>query len=428
MTISHLRSRVSALLVGTTLLAPAVFAQQQPFERVVEQLRSPDAAARLSALRLLAESGYPEAAAPIAPLLSDPEPRIRYEALSTELSLFLGAPVRKRVALVASRRDEAGAARAFDANWGAMPSERVPLPVVTGLLTLLKDSSAAIRCEAAYALGVLGQIDGVAPDLGYKAVVEALADRMGDADVRVRIAAARAAGRVFRRCPAGCGVLAVERVGDALVHLLNDPETAVQGAAMEGLGEIRYERAVKGLGEVLAYYKQGEMAFGALDTLARIGHPSSIPLFQTALGSKDPNFRRAAVEGLARAGGDEAMAALRAFGGAGRDASLALAVAYATVRTAGGQQVTALVQALGHPDLRAQAQDYLVELGTPVAAALADALPGVTGEARVALLEVLGVSGGKAQVKAVEAFRSDADARVAAAASRTLARIVGLGR
>src|SRR5512133_3758541 len=66
-------------------------AQQLPFDQVVRQLRAPDAKSRLSALRLLAESGYPEAAAPVAPLLSDPDGRIRREAIYAELSFFVPA-------------------------------------------------------------------------------------------------------------------------------------------------------------------------------------------------------------------------------------------------------------------------------------------------------------------------------------------------
>lgn len=428
MTHTPARLRTAALAALVTLLAPAAVAQQLPFEQVVVQLKSPDAGARLSALRLLAESGYPEAAAPIAPLLSDPDPRIQREALATELSLFLGDRAAVRRASLVGRRDSSSAARAFEGNWSAMPAERVPMEVVTGMLALLKDRSAAIRVEAAYAVGVLGQIEGVAPDAAYKPVLEALAERLGDPEPAVRLAVARASGRVFRRCPSGCSLLALERIGDGLIRLLSDPNTGIQGAAMEGLGEIKYERAVKALTEAFGYYKAGEMAFGALDTLARIGQVESIPLFKTALGSKDPNFRRAAVEGLARTGDKDAAMAPDAILSSERDASVVFALAFAQQRTGRAHQVGRLVQALGDRNLRAQAQDYLIELGPAISSELAAAMTGTGGEMRVALLEVLGVTGTAKEAAAIEPLQNDRDPQVATAARRAVSRIRSLAR
>lgn len=415
MTLTPVRFWSLVAVAAATLFTVPALAQQQPFELVVGQLKSPDPRTRLSALKLLAESGYPEAAAPVAPLLSDPDPRIRREALYAELAFFVPSePSRQRIP---------PAERAFHANLAAMPGERVPMEVVTGLLTPLKDESAKVRAEAAYALAVLGQVEGVAPDAGYKAVVEALADRLGDPDAAVRAAVARASGRVFRRCPAGCGVVAVERLGDALVRLLNDPSGAVQSAAMEGLGELRYERAVTGLTEALLYYKTGETAWAALDTLARIGHASSVPTFNAALANKDPNFRRSAVEGLARVGGDKASDVIGAAAAVERDGSVTLAMAYGQHRLGRAAEATRIIQALGDKGLRQQAQEYLVEFGPPaapqVAAGLVSTVPGV----RVALLEVLGLTGTPREAALIEALQNDADPAVATAAQRTLSRI-----
>lgn len=408
----HARTASPAILLVAVLVSTPASAQQRPFEQVVERLKSPEAAERLAALRLLAESGYPEAALPVAPLLGDPDARIRREALSAELGFFLGS---------------SAASRAFDANWASMPAPRVPAEVVVGLLPALADPAPARRIEAAYAIGLLGQVDGVAPDLGHKAVVEALADRMGDPDPSVRLAVARAAGRVFRRCPAGCSILAIDRVGDALVRLLNDPDPAVQGAGMEGLGELRYERAVKALTDRFGHFRDGEMAYGALDTLARIGHASSAGLFRTALASRDANFRRAAVEGLARAADKDAAAALDQLGATERDPAVALALTFAQQRSGRAQVAGRLVQALGDKRLGPQAQDYLIELGPATADDLAAALPEAQPDARIAILEALGVVGGARQVSAIESLRGDRDRRVAQAARRALARIGAKG-
>jgi HEAT repeat protein len=407
---------LAVLCLAALCLAQPAQAQQLPFDQVVGQLASPDAGTRLSALRLLAESGYPEAALPVAPLLGDPDPRIRQEAMYAELRFFVpGQPARGR--------HRAAAAAAFDLNWSSMPAAPVPIDGITGLLSPLKDQAVEVRAEAAYALGVLGQVDAVTPDAAYRIVVDALAERLGDAVPGVRAAAARASGRVFRRCPAGCGVAAVERLGDALVRLLNDSDPAVQGAALEGLGEIRYDRAVKGVSDLLAFHKTGEVAWAALDTLARIGHPSSAPDFEASLASKDPNFRRSAVEGLARSGAAGAADAIDAASAGERDASVVLAVAFAQQRMGRARQAARLVTALADRGLRQQAQDYLVELGPPAAPEAASALAGAAPEVRVALLDVLGVTGGANEAPAVEALWNDRDPRVAAAAQRALPRL-----
>jgi HEAT repeat protein len=424
-----LSARSAVAVLAAVLVVPsAARAQQVPFEQVVARLQSADAGERLSAVRLLAEAGYPEGAVPVAPLLADADSRVQREALAAEMKFFLGGPAPKSaLSFLGRRSDPLTAAGAFDRNWGAMPASRVPFEVVTGLLTPLDDRRPATRLEAIYALGVLGQIEGVPPDPGYKNVLQALVKRMGDAERDVRVAAARATGRLLRRCPDRCEALTLDPVGDGLIRLLSDPELMVQGAAMEALGEMRYERAARALAGVFDYYKQGVMAFGALDTMARVGSAASAPIFKRELASKDPNFRRASVEGLARIGGD-AVADVESIAAAERDPSVLLALSFARHRAGRVQGVGDLLKALDTRDLRAPAQDYLVELGPAVSGDLAGALPAATVEGRVAILDVLGVTGGTKEAPAIERMQNDRDQNVAAAARRALARIRSLGR
>ena len=94
----------------------------------------------------------------------------------------------------------------------------------------------------------------------------------------------------------------MKSAGDALLKAVNDSSAEVRYASIRALGEIRDERAVQALTEQLSYYGKGEGAWSALDALARIAHPSSVPMFEARLTDKDPHLRRAAVEGIARAG------------------------------------------------------------------------------------------------------------------------------
>jgi HEAT repeat protein len=413
---AHRLCAAIVLTLVALVLVPAASAQQLPFEQVVVQLKSPDPAQRLTAVKLLGESGYPEAAVPVAPLLGDRDERIQREAFYAELLFFVPA----------SRKDGHAALHAFEANWAAMPVERVPMPVVTNFLPMFASPNASLRTAAVYAVGVLGQVDGIAPDAAHKAVVDALVERLTDPEPAMRVAAARASGRLFRRCPGGCALLAVDKIGDALVHLLNDSDPMVQGAAMEGLGEMRYERGVKALTDIFTYHKSGESAWAALDTLARIGHASSVATFKAALAHKDLNFRRSAVEGLGRVGDKDSGTAIDAATNGERDAALVLAAAFAQHRSGRGVHTSRLVDGLGSKGTRLQAQEYLVELGPAMAPAVAAALAGATNESRVALLQVLGVTGTSKELAAIDPLQRDANEKVADAARRAASRIRSL--
>ncbi len=80
-----------------------------------------------------------------------------------------------------------------------LPVAQVQDEVLVAMLGPIRQRDLAPRLEAIYALGLLGQLDGRSPTPAYKDVAEALAERLGDPSPETRIAAARAAGRVFRR-------------------------------------------------------------------------------------------------------------------------------------------------------------------------------------------------------------------------------------
>ncbi len=405
---------------------PEVRAQEaRAFEAVVADLKSPDARTRLEAVRQLAAAGHREAALPLAAVLADPDDRVAREAMYAELSLFLGMRARgeRRVAFVVEMPRSNPASKAFEDSWGSLPVMPVPGEVIEGLSRRLTGEDLMLRLETIATLGVLGQVEGTLTPAHEKAA-EALAQRLGDPKPPIRAAAARAAGRMFRRCAAPCEAPAVQRLGDSLVRALNDPEPPVLMAVIEGLGEMRYARATEALTSVHKYFQKKPPALAALDALARIGSPSSVPLFKAAATRREPAARRAALEGLARAGDGEALRAAVTEAQAVRaDAEVVLGAAFALHRAGLGQHLSPLLNAAGGDDTALQVQDYLVELGPTVAPQVAAALPAAKGEARARLIEVLGVIGGPEQVPAIEAARGEGGARVATAAERTLRRL-----
>jgi HEAT repeat protein len=408
-----MRAIAAAILLAAT--ATMAFGQQVPFDLAVRRLKAPDASVRRAALQMLVESGYPEAAVPIAGLLADPDDKLQREAVYAELGLFLGTRVQ-------TKPQVQPAAGWFDQGLASLPIAPVPAEVVTGLIGPTRHQDLAFRIEVIYALGILAQVDGTPPAPEHAAVAEALAERFGDTAAPVRVAAARAAGRVFGRCAAPCDAHGIERLGSALTYAVNDPDPDVRFAAIEALGDMRWAPAVAPLMAGYERQKKGVDALANIAALARIGHLSASPVFHAALSRKETVFQLAGAEGLARIGGQEAEFAASTLAAA-KPRQLQVVRAFAAARAGDQQAISALVQALNDSTSRIQARDYLLELGKAAAAAAAAAAGSANTGARLALAEILSAVGGAAELPAVESLRNDKDGSVAAAAGRAAMRI-----
>lgn len=400
-------------IVLASLLAPVVVlaaawpaAAQRPYEDVVRDLRSTEPATRVAAMRALATASYPESMAPIAALLTDPVDDIQLEAIDTLLAFVVTDKVTtsRRVALVVEVRDKPRAEAVFDLGpFVILPRPVVP-EVVAGLAGAMRDENPRVRLDATYALGVLARPPADAT------ATEVLVAALRDSESRIRLAAARVAG-----------ALRAEGAGEALIDAVNDKNKDVKVAAMSALGDVRETRALQALTEQFEFYRRGEFATAALDGLARIAHPSSVPIFQAQLTAKDGPLRRLAAEGLARSGQASLSLPTLESGSGDRDKAAALAFAYA-LQSAGRPALEQLVRALGDERLQAQAMLYLTELGRPIAQALGGYLQVPEPATRQAVAMVLGVIGGDDALAALERAKFDPDTEVARAAERAIAR------
>jgi HEAT repeat protein len=399
-------ARVAALCVLAASLASPAAAQQTSFEDVVRNLRNPDAKARLSAVRMLREAGYIEAAAPIAAVVTDPVDDIQLEAIAAELSFAAveDVPSRRHVALLVEVRNKGQALRLFEQGPLAAWPRSAPPEVIRALLAAVDDENPRVRTEAIFALGVIGR-----PPLDDDAAVR-LTKALDHYDPSIRAAAARVIGR-----------LRVARAADTLFASINDSSQAVRFASMRALGELRDRRAVKALTEQFKYYGKGEGAWSALDALARIGDPSSVPLFTSRLTDKDPFLRRAALEGLARSAGGSQGEAIRA---AGNDSSAMVraAAAFAALRVGQGSP-TRLLEYLVSDGTALQVQEYMLEIGPSIVPGLLPALKDPDEDARARAAEILGALGGPGEVAALEPLTKDRDRDVAETADVAIARI-----
>ena len=389
------------------LMASVASSQQLRFDDVIRNLRNPDPKTRLSAVRLLRDAKYPEAVAPLAPLVLDPFDDIQLETIAAELSFFLEQDVKSKrmVAFVVEKRTSAMAAAAFDLGPLAVWPRPVPAELVTALLQAVDDETPSVRLEAIYALGVIAKAPLEADQ------VRRLIKALDHYDPAIRSGAARVIAR-----------LKVREAGDALIKAVNDSKPDVRYAAMHALGAIREIRALGALSEQLAFYKKGEGAWSALDALAQIGDPASVPLFKDRLQHKDPYLRRAAAEGLGRAGDAASAEALEKNVTVDESKMVRLASGFA-LQKLGRNYAARLIDLMSSAKVLAQGQEYLIELGPSMAPTVVPRMQDSDPDLREALVGVLGVIGDAATLPALEAATKDRDDSVAAAAKRAIARI-----
>jgi len=395
------------ILFALTLSSTAASAQQLRFDDVVRNLRNPDPKTRLAAVRLLRDARYPEAITPMASLVLDPMDDIQLETIAAELAFYLDQDVRtkKMIGFVVEKRASGIAIAAFDQGPLAVWPHAVPAELVTALLQAVDDETPKVRLEAIYAFGVIAKAP-LTPEQ-HERLVKAL----DHYDPAIRSAAARVIAR--QRFPG---------TGDTLIKAVNDSNAEVRFASMRALGAIREERAVAALSEQLAFYRKGEGAWSALDALAHIASPGSVPLFKERLQDKDPYLRRAAIEGLGRTGDTSANETIERLVTADESPMVRLASAFA-LQKLGGNYAARIVDAMANDKVVQQGQEYLIELGPPVASVIAPRIQEPDAGIREAVADVLGVIGDASVLPALETATKDPDAAVAAAAKRAIARL-----
>ena len=216
--------------------------------------------------------------------------------------------------------------------------------------------------------------------------------------------------------------LDVKTASDGLIKAMNDSQAPVRYAAMRALGVMHEGRAVQALTEQFNYYGKGEGAWSALDALAHLADPSSVPLFKAHLADKDAFLRRGAAEGLGRAGDTSEVSALEI--GAGNDTAEMVRAAMAfALQKLGRNYLPRLVESMNSEKSAPQIAEYLIELGPSVAAQLTPHLQDPSPAIRGNVATVLGAIGGPATLPALQPLTEDKDRAVAQAATRAIERI-----
>ena len=170
---------------------------------------------------------------------------------------------------------------------------------------------------------------------------------------------------------------------------------------MEALGAMRYDRGVQALTDLFTYHGKGDVAEAALDALARIAHPASVPLFNAQLGAS----RAAARHRHRRAG-----ARRRRLAAAGRSSGARQGARaerdprrrHSRSSLLATNRRPASPTRCGRPRLRDQAKRYLVEIApgrtAPSHASSLDPDP----QMRADVIDMLGLAGDRAALPIVE--------------------------
>jgi HEAT repeat protein len=389
----------------------------------MKDIASPDSGARLRTAQMLKEAAYPEAAVPLAALITDPKDDVQLEAIAAELNIFLAEKVvpRKRLGYVIEVRNAVNAEAAFSMGPLALGARPVPREVLDALRAAIRDDNPRVGVEALYAFGALAvQPVGAARRELLRVAGPDLAALVGAPDPAIRFGAVRVLGRLFAPRPGDDSV--AEQVGDAVIVAVNDKDNAIKGTAMVGLGTMRYDRAVQALTDLYQYYGKGDLAMAALDGLARIANAASAPLFVSLLSSKTPAVRGIAVEGLARIGDASKLADIEAVTKSDKADGVQLAAAFAATMLSRAS-IDRLMEAAGRPNARDRARAYLAEAAPGRTALFTRALQDPDARIRTDAADALGVGGDSAALPLLDPVTKDPDAQVARAAQRAVARL-----
>jgi HEAT repeat protein len=393
------------------------------FEQATHDLTSGDAGTRLRAAQMLKAAAYPEAAVPLAALVTDPVDEVQLEAIAAELNIFLADPIvpRKRVGLVIEKRTAIAAAAAFAGGPLALGPRHVPMEVLTALRTAARDETPRVALEALYAFGTLSsEPDAAARRELLAASGPDLASMLGAPDPALRFTALRVLGRLFERRHDDPPVDPL--VGDAVITALNDSDAAIRAAAMQTLGAMRYERALQGLADLFQHFGKGSLAEAALDAIAHIEHASSTPLLVSQLASRSAAIRGIAIEGLARLGDQARMPEIEAALKIERSDAVLLAGSFAATRLTGAS-LTPIADVLTNASLHDQARGYLIELAPGRTAALARYAQDPDPRVRTDIADILGVAGDPGASSMLDALARDTNPQVAAAAARAIVHV-----
>jgi HEAT repeat protein len=419
------------LISAIAMVAPARAFQTS--STTADQLKSPDPEVRAKAARELGKSGDFTAVAALNGALIDSSVKVRREVVLALAALHKSASLQP---LAAASRDsdpdirilaiqcmvgyytgqvpEAGVTGFMKKNVRRAqslitsddtridPGVLVDPVVLAALQNDLSDTvSIPVRREAARGLGILVARQAV-PDLVKAA---------HDSDVDLALQAMDSLAKIRDTS-----------AGPRLVDLLDSPSKEVKRDAAVTVGILQCRDAVPKIQLLFENGSDRKTREKALQGLAYLGDPVSIPLFIREIWSANKAFRISAAEGLGRAGVRDNVPELEKAASAERDAEAKLAFQFAITELGKDDYLNTLVDGLTSRLHSGTAEAYLVELtrNPGFLPKLYPYLNNSDSTIRRKLALVLVTTGDKTSIAPLEKLSHDSNNDVAAAALRAL--------
>lgn len=216
-------------------------------------------------------------------------------------------------------------------------------------------------------------------------------------------------------------------VAPRLFYMLRDPDEKVQLAAIQTVSLLGNKEANAPLRGAWERTKSDKVRRALLEAMAMLPDEANRPLFEKHLLDADEGMRAGAAEGLGRLGKTEDRARIETLWEGERKMRPRLSQAYAMVAL-GQREISDLsplqylINTLNHKAWQGVARGFLKALAPEpvVRYSLHNALLKANRTEKLALADILGVSGGKDSVEPLEALSKDPDAAVSSESLRAL--------
>lgn len=401
------------------IFASAIFAQQQikpkdvreigkagasALPRLTQLLSDPSKDVRVEAVRQITQIGPPGSLDPLIQATHDNDPDVQIAATDGLVNFYMPGYVKTGISGSLHKVGSGIKGRFTDTNDQVIePYITVRPDVVAALARLVKGGDGLdVRSNAARALGILRGRDAV------PALIEATHSKDSQLIYEALIALQK---------------IRDESAGPQIEFLLHDFNGKVQAAAIETVGLLRDKTAVPALTDILQHSGDAKVRRSALTAIAMLPEESSRPIYAQYLQDKDDKLRAAAAEGFARLHNKSDLPMLEKAWDAEAKPQPRLSIAFAEVADGKTElsefsALKFLIDNLNSAAYNGIAYPFLVELARDpaVRALLYAPMQSGTKAEKIGLARVLGRSGDKNSLSALQKLTNDPDPEVSQAA------------
>ncbi|HET7100303.1 MAG TPA: HEAT repeat domain-containing protein, partial [Terriglobia bacterium] len=338
----------------------------------VEDLRNPKPKVRAKAAREIGENGDPSAVPALIAALNDPSPRVRKQVVVALASIRVKASLQGLIQATSDSDSEVRwlAVKGIEGYYTGVTPKTGFMGYLESQYRSAKRSflGGPIRITPGTAVDpqAVAGLDRVMMDTRHQRAAQEATRALGmlmarQAVPNLVITAHGPSEDLAREALNSLGKIQDLSAGPKLVDLLSSPNRKIQRDAAVTVGILHTRAAVPKLQALYANGPDQETRQAALQGLAYIGDPVSVPMFLQALNDKEASIRGYAAQGLARAKDQKALPDLLRSAPAEKNADARLAMEFAITSLGRNDYLSSIIQSLdsGEADV---AQAYLVEL------------------------------------------------------------------